>query len=44
MFVGHIEGVGFWGQGHIDDSFGEVDAAFGHTDEMAGLVGGDGDL
>ena len=39
-FIGHIGRIGFRGKTHIDDCFRKICAAFGHADEMAGLVGG----
>ena len=36
---GHLHGVGFARQGHVDHCFRQVHVAFGHPDEVARLIG-----
>lgn len=40
---GGVGAVGFWGGGEVNGGVGERDAAFGHAEEIEGLLGGEGD-
>ena len=41
MLVGHVNRIGPGRQGQIDHGVGQVDIAFRHSQEVAGLVDGD---
>ena len=41
--IRHVEGVGLWGERHVDDGLREVYGAFGHADEPARFERGDGE-
>ena len=42
--IGKFHGIGLGCHGHIDDRMRQIDGTFGHTDEMTGLIGRNGNL